>query len=242
MAGLVKWMDQRFYPSQGDNWDDEVFRQRILARLRRDALVLDLGAGAGILPQMDFKGSALKVCGIDLEPRVRTNPLLDEGRQAAADQIPYENDTFDMVFSNNVLEHLASPVAVFREVHRVMKPGGFFLFKTPNVWHYVPIIARLTPQKFHHRIVGGRGRESEDVFPKFYRANSRDAVVRLADSAGFDVVSIERLEGRPEYLRMFGITYLAGLAYERLVNSVEAFAPLRVILIGQLQKTVFSSC
>jgi hypothetical protein len=47
---------------------------------------------------------------------------------------------------------------------------------------------------------------------------------------------VERIEGRPEYLRMMWPTYLIGLAYERLVNSAEIFAPLRILLVGQLRK------
>ncbi|MEI2780661.1 MAG: hypothetical protein V9H25_05130 [Candidatus Competibacter sp.] len=39
--------------------------------------------------------------------------------------------------------------SVFREVARVLKRGGVFLFKTPNKTHYMPTIARLTPHRFH---------------------------------------------------------------------------------------------
>jgi len=60
----------------------------------------------------------------------------DERRVANVAGIPYENDRFDLVFSDNLLEHLAEPLAVFRGVARVLKPGGVFFFKTPNKWHY----------------------------------------------------------------------------------------------------------
>jgi SAM-dependent methyltransferase len=83
--------------------------------------------------QMNFRGLAARVCGVDLDPRVVDNPALDEGRVANADRIPYENERFDVVFSDNVLEHLDEPLSVFREVARVLKPGGRFLFKTPKV-------------------------------------------------------------------------------------------------------------
>lgn len=48
--------------------------------------------------------------------------------QANAEQLPFENDSFDVVVSNFVVHHLARPDVVFREVSRVLKPGGCFAF------------------------------------------------------------------------------------------------------------------
>src|SRR4051794_53079 len=140
--------------------------------LTPESVVLDLGAGAGIVKQMDFRGLARKVCGVDLDPRVLKNPLLDEGRIGNAGVIPYADGQFDLAFSDNLLEHLDTPCAVFSEVTRVLKPGGVFLFKTPNKWHYMPTIARLTPFRFHQYVNRLRGRAQSDTFPTRYRANT----------------------------------------------------------------------
>jgi hypothetical protein len=50
------------------------------------------------------------------------------------------------------------------------------------------------------------------------------------------VEGIELIEGRPEYLRIFVATYLAGLAYERLVNALPSLERFRVVLIGVVRK------
>ena len=131
------------------------------------------------------KALAASVCGVDLDPRVVDNPMLDEGRIANADGIPYEDARFDVVFSDNVLEHLDEPLQVFLEVARVLKPGGVFLFKTPNLWHYMPTIARLTPHWFHQYVNRLRGRAEVDTFPTRYRANCLRDIKRLAGGGGF---------------------------------------------------------
>lgn len=236
MSGAVSWMDDRFYPNHGKNWDDSLLRERIAERLTPESVVLDLGAGAGIVSQMNFGGLAARVCGVDLDPRVVENPFLDEGRVADGQSIPYPDATFDLVFADNVLEHLAEPENVFAEVARVLRPGGVFLFKTPNKWHYMPLIARLTPHSFHRWVNRRRGRAEEDTFPTLYRANSAGDVRRLAARTGFAVEAVELLEGRPEYLRIHPVSYVAGLVYERVVNGLPFLKGLRILLIGCLRK------
>ena len=81
-----------------------------------------------------------------------------------------------------------------------------------------------------------RGRAEADTFPTRYRANTYSEVRRLAVASGLTVERLDRIEGRPEYLRMTWPTYLLGAAYERLVNSWEGLAMFRVLLVGELRK------
>jgi SAM-dependent methyltransferase len=229
-------MDRRWYPAFGNNWDDEILRRRVLARLQPGMSALDLGAGAGIVAQMDFRSSGARICGLDPDVRVRLNPHLHEARVASAEAIPWPAGAFDVVFADNVLEHLREPARVFQEVFRVLKPGGRFLAKTPNKWHYMPIVARLTPHGFHGYINKIRGRDTADTFPTRYRANSRRALLRLAAGAGLAVERLDHIEGRPEYLRMSPLTYPIGYAYERIVNSTKLLQGLRVVLLAEFCK------
>lgn len=233
----IEWLDQTFYPKTGGHWDDDLFRERVLDQVGdRAPDLLDIGAGAGILPQMDFRDRAGRVCGIDPDARVSENPYLLEARQGHAEDIPYPDESFDIAIANNVLEHLPEPARVFREVYRVLRPGGVFMAKTPNRIHYVPLVASLTPHRFHEWINRIRGRSKEDTFPTLYRANTPRKVKRLASAAGFRDAAIDLVEGRPEYLRFSSIPYAFGIAYERLVNGVSALRFFRVLLLMRFLK------
>jgi SAM-dependent methyltransferase len=233
---LVQTLDALLYPYHVSHWDDDCFRGEILRHLTPAAQVLDLGAGAGIVSQMNFRGRAAWVCGVDPDPRVKSNPYLDEARVGVGETIAYDANRFDLVFADNVLEHLEDPGRVFDEVFRVLKPGGEFLVKTPNKWHYVPTIARLTPHWFHAMVNRWRGRATDDTFPTLYRVNTRAAISQHAKSCGFEIVGVKLIEGRPEYLRLTWPTYLAGWLYERFVNLVPGMARFRVVMIAVLRK------
>jgi len=237
---FVHWLDKKLYPEYKGNWDDQLFRESILDNVQPNSHILDVGAGAGIVPQMNFRGHVERVCGIDPDNRVVDNPYLDEGKVSMAEQIPYPVNSFDLVFSDNVLEHLEHPHEVFVEVHRVLKPGGIFLVKTPNKRHYVPLIARLTPLWFHRAFNRMRGREYEDTFPTQYRANSVSDFQDLANASKLELESVRLVEGRPEYLRFSSVTYVLGWWYERLVNRFDALSGFRVLLIGEFRKPVAS--
>jgi SAM-dependent methyltransferase len=236
VSGLVARLDRALYPALRDHWDDELFRERVLARLAPAARLLDLGAGAGRLPQMNFRGRAAFVAGYDVDPAVRANPHLDEAHVGDGEKLPFADASFDLVVSDNVFEHVARPETLFAEVARVLRPGGWFLLKTPNRWHYVTLLARATPFWFHRLVGRLRGRPAEHTFPTLYRANSPGRVRALAAGAGLAVESIEMIEGRPEYLRIAAPAYLLGWLYERIVNATPLLARFRVVLLASLRK------
>lgn len=181
--------------------------------------ILDIGAGRGADKNMDFKGLAAKVIGADVDPAVLDNPIIDQAVQITDEGLAgIADNSVDLAYSCNVWEHVDDTKPFLDEAYRVLKPGGLYFAKTPNFWHYMPILAHITPHWFHDFYNKLRGRESHDTFPTVYKLNTRSDIVRRAEESGFKLEYIDAEEGRPEYLRLTAFTYFFGYLYERFVN------------------------
>lgn len=57
----------------------------------------------------------------------------------ASQKLPFKANFFDLVLSNQIIEHLPDPDHLFSEVYRVLKPNGYFLISTENLssWHNI---------------------------------------------------------------------------------------------------------
>ncbi|MBN2037171.1 MAG: methyltransferase domain-containing protein [Chitinispirillaceae bacterium] len=105
---------------------------------------LELGSGAGIVNIVSRKKYGMDAWG--LEPDSNSGGMLEIGKQVLLDNglsnecllagkgecLPFENNTFDIVFSENVLEHVDSPEKVLAEAIRVCKTGGTIHMVFPN--------------------------------------------------------------------------------------------------------------
>jgi SAM-dependent methyltransferase len=232
----VAALARRFYPAAAASDPVAQFVRRLEQVVTPDDVVLDIGAGAGELNAYDLKGRVRHLVGVDVDRRVQGNPLLDAGVPADICALPLLDNSVDVAFSIYVLEHVEHPAALVGEIHRVLRPGGVCLFLTPNIFHYVTLVSRLSPLWFHRWINEKRGRHAADTFPTVYRLNSRRALTRAFVGAGFDAVSVDLIEVAPHYLSCSAVTYALGIAYERIVNLTEHLSGLRVNLIATFRK------
>ncbi|MEO8085696.1 MAG: class I SAM-dependent methyltransferase [Bacteroidota bacterium] len=216
---IINFIDKRFYSQFPVNWDNKLFRKKILAVIKPQDVMLDLGAGSGYVKEMNFKNEVREVTGIDMDPDISKNPFLHQYVFGSVyDLSDFEKEKFDVIICNSVIEHIENPEKFVSELSRVLKPGGYFLAKTPNRNNYMPLAARLTPLSFHKWYNKKRGRPEEHTFPTYYRLNTSRAVKKYFSVNVFESVRIETFEGPPSYLRFNFIFYLIGWIYERMVT------------------------
>jgi SAM-dependent methyltransferase len=104
-----------------------------------DARVLDLSCGEGeIIEHLTAKGLQVEgthYCEKDYIIR-NPSPVLQQAVIHApvdlTQPLPFPDESFDLVLATEVLEHLPSHAPVVQEIARILKPGGHFLFTTPN--------------------------------------------------------------------------------------------------------------
>lgn len=158
--------------------------------------VLDAGCSRGDpdLPSM-FRGGA--VIGLDMDVLgLRANRLARACVLAPMERMPFADGSFDVVVSKWTAEHLERPEAVFREMARVLRPGGTVCLLTPNALGIFVLVSRLIPFRVK-QIIKGRlfqGHE-EDTFRTWYRANSVRRLNGLMAGAGLRPLRVESLPG-----------------------------------------------
>jgi 2-polyprenyl-6-hydroxyphenyl methylase/3-demethylubiquinone-9 3-methyltransferase len=139
------------YDTYGDRWyhakDDPVALLRAESRTRNpwvvaeiqnvyaQAKVLDIGCGAGLLTN-ELARQGMDVTGFDasaesLEVARRYDATARVQYQLGdANQLPYAQESFDVVCAMDFLEHVEDPAQIVAEAARVLRPGGLFFFHT----------------------------------------------------------------------------------------------------------------
>ncbi len=237
----VQYWQRKFYQDKVLHDPVERFLHTLERYIEPRALILEVGAGAGSQNPYSLNAKGAKVIGIDLDPRIEKNPLLDHGILARGESLPFSDSVFDLAFCIYVLEHISDPRPLVSELRRVLKPNGHFLALTPSRYHYVSLIAACTPTWFHKWLNEKRGRPSEDTFPTHYKLNSLSQIRGNFIRAGFRLMEFDSFEVQPNYLKFSVASFLAGVLYEKVVNSLEMLSGLRVNFICAL-KNVKSIC
>lgn len=107
--------------------------------------ILDLGCGNNKLsyrnkfPSYDLEGEAI---GLDFKKTDQTDIICDLNKG----KLPFKDNTFDIVYTHHVLEHLENVIPILLEVHRVLKKGGYFLICVPHI-SYIDSLGDLSHKR-----------------------------------------------------------------------------------------------
>lgn len=201
-----------------------------------DTRVLDIGCGHADLLASTFARSRRTV-GIDVDAdALASNDVIRHRAAADAERLPFARASFDLVVMAWVLEHLPRPVAAFREIRRVLAPGGRVVFVTPNTWNYNAWLIRMVPNAFHAFFTSKLyGRPAEDTYPTRYRLNSVRTLGSTMTRLGYRRERLV-LNGDPTYIALNRTLFLLGVQLERLYD-LPWLRSARVHIVGVYRTT-----
>ncbi|GAB4423637.1 MAG: hypothetical protein Kow0031_02250 [Anaerolineae bacterium] len=129
--------DTRGVPSlvwrAGQNRRLDMIRQAAGPRLSADSRVLVDGSGVGMYIRA-LRRYSPHVVGLDIEPERAAQSRLHSPlvNVAAGELLPYPANSFDLVLSHEVIEHVQDDAQTIAEMVRVLKPGGRAIIFCPN--------------------------------------------------------------------------------------------------------------
>ena len=149
IENFVKAADRTFYqdsPTNVEAFHLESYEQDFLKKLLRNMWlpgcekILEIGCGDGKLVRA-LAHFCPKVSAIGIDPYLnewwKTGAAAEENWQVRCgdgQNIKYPADTFDLIVSVCVFEHILSPEDCLKEIKRVLKPGGLFITAFSPIW------------------------------------------------------------------------------------------------------------
>jgi ubiquinone/menaquinone biosynthesis C-methylase UbiE len=164
--------------------------------LRPGDALLDVGCGDGQLARQ-FVAAGFAVVGVEPSERLR-NDFTAAGRDldssvyhvvdGYAENLPFEDASWRAILMTEVLEHVADPNTVLRELHRVLAPGGRLCVSVPTSF----------TERFYSRV---HPRYTENA--THVRVFTKAALFDVLERAGFRVVAVEGKNFVPAILWLF---------------------------------------
>lgn len=192
----------------------EAYAELIAEHLHGGARWLDAGCGSRLLEgNLEFiedwlVGRCGLAVGMDISVTSHRNiRVLVQGSLYA---LPFADNSLDLVTCNMVLEHLGDPALAMSEIARCLGSRGRVVIQTPYLVNYGvfanAIAAKVLPETWRWRLVNASdGRESDEVFPTRYRANTIRRLTSLLKSSGLEVDKALALAQNRPFLRRAAI-------------------------------------
>jgi ubiquinone/menaquinone biosynthesis C-methylase UbiE len=229
--------NRAYYDAFAERYDDRRSRgyhkliddqaAELVRRVGKGGHVLEVGCGTGLILERVAR-FADRARGVDLSPgmleRARARGLDVVESDAAA--LPFEDATFDVVFSFKVLAHVSDLGACLSEMNRVVRPGGHLVFDVynRNSLRYLlksAVRPARTSQSYREDAIETRflsPRETVDHFPDG---------TRLVSRSGLRIVTVH-----PALLRAPGLRHaIEWLEWRLMDTSVARFAGFTVFIL-----------
>jgi 2-polyprenyl-3-methyl-5-hydroxy-6-metoxy-1,4-benzoquinol methylase len=170
--------------------------------------VLDLGCGAGTPSKVLMQDTnRYSVVGADLSESALSAYVEATGRsgvQLDAQRLPFADGSFDVVVSDDVVEHLVDTDSYAHEIRRVLVPGGWLFLSTPNLaawFNRLALLAGMQPAFTEVSFEKVFGRHGSDIVGHL-RIFTSKSIQQFLEHHGFDCVDVRgaRFDALPRSL------------------------------------------
>ncbi len=233
-------MQEKLLP--GLKYSQEIYEDVLTTSVAGQTKWLDLGCGHQILPgwrkiqESNLVKRCCSIVGLDYNDfSLRRHENIRLKVRGDITNLPFLDNSFNLVTANMVVEHLSLPENQFREVNRVLTSGGLFIVHTPNKFGYTTVLSMMLPDKVKNLLIRFfQGRSESDVFNTYFRANSRKKIYSLAGSVGFEVMDIKMIVSSAQFVMIPPLVVLELIWIKLLMMKL--FKPLRPNMIVVLKK------
>lgn len=166
--------------------------------------VLDIGAGEGIAQSITYQRVVAQHCdelwGVEPDESIeRTDNVFHNYQHALLETADLPESYFDVAYAFMVMEHVQDPDAFLSAMARCLKPGGVFIFMTPNKKHYFSILTSLLKtlrvEEFLLRVLRGKSEVEDYHYPVAYKCNTPKQIDPVATRLGLEQPRYVFLEG-----------------------------------------------
>jgi 2-polyprenyl-3-methyl-5-hydroxy-6-metoxy-1,4-benzoquinol methylase len=165
--------DNQGYAANLRNW-----MQTQLRDITGNPTILEVGCGDGSftrsLAEHSSRVTAVDISASQIERNIRAHPEINFIQHDVAQPFPFGNETFDVIWCSEVLEHLFDPGFAMREMQRVLAHGGRLLLTVPYHGMFKDVLIALFKWEEHFA--------PTNPHIRFF---TRKTLVQLAASAGF---------------------------------------------------------
>jgi ubiquinone/menaquinone biosynthesis C-methylase UbiE len=210
-------------------------------KINSNCSILDAGCGEeGIFSKSDLNKKSKRKSLIGIDVGEGKNPYVDKKFVGNLENLPFKDNSFDIILLEWVAEHLEYPEKVFKEFSRVLKEKGNLILITPNIRNPLVMFGSLIPTSFKDSLLKRLlKKEEQDLFPLFSRCNSVKTINKIAERTGFKKEFLETYPN-PDYFAFSKILLNVTAYIDKILLNFRFLDSSRMYILASYQKVKLS--